>query len=200
MLFPVEHRDFPRIIFSCTWKLNSRDRKTHGRYKLREFEFDLYNYLDLHYFVGFWLSLRSNSMHFTWWHITRTGGLFLFKKDSLLYILLFFFSCRWYRCWCMRDTCSLSRSRLLASCTWSADRPIGLMQPGLRESRERTAFEREFNAPPGPRSSYGDTTATWTRCLSMPHQCALLYSVPTRLYLASPRPSSSRLALTCLLA
>lgn len=53
------------------------------------------------------------------------------------------------------------------------------MQPGLRESRERTAFEREVNAPPGPRI----VVRLWTRCLSMPRQCALLYPVPTRLYL-----------------
>lgn len=36
--------------------------------------------------------------------------------------------------------------------TWSTDRPAGLVQPGLRESRERTALEREVNAPPGPRT------------------------------------------------
>lgn len=34
--------------------------------------------------------------------------------------------------------------------TWSADRPSGLVQSRLRESPERTAYEREVNAPPEP--------------------------------------------------
>lgn len=134
-------------------------------------------------------------------HRTRTGVLFLFKKGFSFCASLVFLSCRRYCCWCMSGTCTRwfsSRSRLLAGCTWSADRPTGLMQPSLRESRERTAFEREVNAPPGPRTEA--RRRLWICCLSIPRQCALLYPVPTRLYLASPRPSSSRLALTCLLA
>lgn len=135
-------------------------------------------------------------------HITRctnVGQFFLFKKNIFFYCLSFFSAPaisshnRGHV-----DAIGSPRSRLLAGCTWSVDRPRGLLQPGLRESRERTAFEREVNAPPGPRIEA--RRRLWTRCLSMPHQCALLYPVPTRLYLASSRPSSSRLALTCLLA
>lgn len=85
--------------------------------------------------------------------------------------------------------------------TWSADRPSGLAQSRLRESLERTAYEREVNAPPEP-ARVPTTLDPLPRRLPMRLPLPHPYSPPRHGYdlpLPASSSSSSR-PLLCLAA
>lgn len=170
----AEHRDFLRIIFSRTWKFNFSQWNTSG-------EIIIYSFISA-------LTLD--------WSKRSLAGDFSSSREKLSFInrsLLFSLLAR-EKVTCWRSRLFFSRGSSMGCSTWSADRPTRWCNLACARVESVLRSSGRLTRHRGLASSY-DFGPVALACLAN----ALCHPY-SPLPLASPRPNSSWLALTCLLA